>query len=134
MTYKQETIKPYGSGEKGEQVQRMFDSIAHSYDLLNHLLSMGIDKKWRKAAIQSLRPYAPKRILDVATGTGDFALLAAHELHPERLMGIDLSEGMMDVARKKATKARLDEIIKFKKDDCLRLSFPDDEFDALMVA
>ena len=82
MTYKQETIKPYGSGEKGEQVQRMFDSIAHSYDLLNHLLSMGIDKKWRKAAIQSLRPYAPKRILDVATGTGDFALLAAHELHP----------------------------------------------------
>ena len=134
MTYKQETIKPYGSGEKGEQVQRMFDSIAHSYDLLNHLLSMGIDKKWRKAAIQSLRPYAPKRILDVATGTGDFALLAAHELHPERLMGIDLSEGMMDVARKKATKARLDEIIKFKKDDCLRLSFPDDEFDAMMVA
>ena len=80
MSYKQERIKPYGNnGSKGEQVRQMFDSIAHSYDLLNHTLSFGIDKHWRKAAIDSLRPYAPQRILDVATGTGDFAILAAKE-------------------------------------------------------
>ena len=81
MTYKQEKIKPYAEeGAKGVQVEKMFDSIAHSYDLLNHALSMGIDKQWRKAAINSLRPYQPQHILDVATGTGDFALLAAREL------------------------------------------------------
>ena len=96
MSYKQERIKPYGNnGSKGEQVRQMFDSIAHSYDLLNHTLSFGIDKHWRKAAIDSLRPYAPQRILDVATGTGDFAILAAKELKPQELLGIDLSEGMM---------------------------------------
>ena len=92
MTYRQETIKPYGeAGSKHEQVERMFNSIAHSYDLLNHTLSLGIDKHWRKAAINALRPHAPKHILDVATGTGDFALLAARELHPDELLGVDLS-------------------------------------------
>lgn len=134
MTYKQETIKPYGNGEKGEQVQRMFDKIAHSYDLLNHLLSMGIDKKWRKAAINSLRPFKPRTILDVATGTGDFALLATKELQPESLLGVDLSEGMMDVARQKAEKAGLSHIISFKREDCLQLSLPSDTYDAVMVA
>ena len=85
MTYKQETIKPYSQeGEKGKQVEQMFDNIAHSYDLLNHALSLGIDKHWRKAAIASLRPYAPQRILDVATGTGDFALAIARTSLPER--------------------------------------------------
>ena len=102
MTYKQENIKPYNSDEgKGKQVERMFDSIAHSYDLLNHALSLGIDKRWRKAAIDSLRPYHPQKILDVATGTGDFAILAARELHPQKLLGVDLSEGMMNVGREK---------------------------------
>ena len=73
MTYKQEKIKPYTEDSaKGAQVEKMFDSIAHSYDLLNHLLSMGIDKRWRKAAIDSLRPYKPRHILDVVTVTGDF--------------------------------------------------------------
>ena len=78
MTYKQETIKPYArEGSKGEQVEQMFDTIAPTYDLLNHALSLGIDRSWRKAAIAQLKPHAPRRILDVATGTGDFAILAA---------------------------------------------------------
>ena len=135
MTYKQEEIRPYNDTEsKGAQVERMFDGIAHSYDLLNHTLSLGIDKQWRKAAIDSLRPYHPQNILDVATGTGDFAILAAKELCPKELLGIDLSEGMMNVARTKVKAAQLDHIIHFQKEDCLNLSLPDDTFDAVMVA
>ncbi len=135
MTYKQETIKPYGeTGSKHEQVERMFNSIAHSYDLLNHMLSLGIDKHWRKAAINALRPHAPRRILDVATGTGDFALLAARELQPDELLGVDLSEGMMQVGRRKVEKARLGHVIRFQREDCLNLSFPADSFDAVTVA
>ncbi len=133
--YEQEKIKPYGdAGSKGKQVEHMFDSIAHSYDLLNHLLSLGIDRRWRRAAIASLRPYAPQFLLDVATGTGDFALLAARMLRPERLVGVDLSEGMLEVGREKVKRAGLDGVITFHKDDCLHLSLPDDTFDAVTVA
>lgn len=133
--YEQEKIKPYDdAGSKGQQVEHMFDSIAHSYDLLNHLLSLGIDRRWRRAAIASLRPYCPKTVLDVATGTGDFALLAARMLRPERLVGIDLSEGMLGVGREKVKRAGLDTVITFRKDDCLHLSLPDDMFDAVTVA
>ncbi len=135
MSYKQEKIKPYSTeGKKGEQVEQMFDSIAHSYDFLNHALSLGIDRNWRKAAIDSLRPYSPKKILDVATGTGDFALLAAKELRPEELTGIDLSEGMLAVAKSKTEEAGLSKTISFEKGDCLNLPFPDNTFDAVMVA
>lgn len=135
MTYRQESIKPYSNeGPKGEQVERMFDGIAHSYDLLNHTLSLGIDRYWRRAAIRSLKPYAPRQILDVATGTGDFALLAARRLQPDHLLGIDLSEGMLQVGRAKAAKAGLAGTISFKKEDCLALSLPSDSFDAVMVA
>lgn len=135
MTYKQELIKPYdGEGEKGEQVEKMFDSIAHSYDLLNHTLSLGIDRRWRRAAIDSLRPFSPQSILDVATGTGDFALLSARELKPAEVLGIDLSEGMMQVAREKVGKAGLADVIHFQKEDCLKLTLPDNRFDALTVA
>lgn len=135
MTYKQETIKPYdGQGDKGPQVERMFDSIAHSYDLLNHCLSLGIDKRWRRAAIDSLRPYAPKRILDVATGTGDFAILAARSLHPESVLGVDLSEGMLEVGRRKVEQAGLAGTVSLRRADCLALDLPDGGFDALTVA
>lgn len=135
MTYKQEQIKPYNSQEaKGKQVERMFDSIAHSYDLLNHTLSLGIDKHWRKAAIDSLRSFQPQRILDVATGTGDFAMLAAKELKPQELLGVDLSEGMMEVGRKKIKEAQLDNVVHFQKEDCLHLSLDTDSYDAVMVA
>ncbi len=135
MTYEQEKIKPYGDGEaKGKQVEQMFDSIAHSYDLLNHLLSMGIDKHWRRAAINSLKPFAPRKMLDVATGTGDFAIMSARELHPDSLLGVDLSEGMMNVAREKVKKASLEQTVSFQQEDCMKLSFADDTFDALTVA
>ena len=135
MTYKQETIKPYSQeGEKGKQVEQMFDNIAHSYDLLNHALSLGIDKHWRKAAIASLRPYAPQRILDVATGTGDFALLAAKMLRPESLVGADLSEGMLKVAREKALRSEYARALTFQKEDCMDLSFAEGSFDAGTVA
>lgn len=135
MTYKQEKIKPYGEeGEKGRQVEHMFDRISHSYDLLNHCLSLGIDKRWRRAAINSLRPYAPKKMLDVATGTGDFALLAARTLEPESLLGVDISEGMLEVGRKKILQAGLADVVSFRREDCMALSLPDGEYDALTVA
>ena len=135
MAYKQEEIKPYtAEGEKGAQVEQMFDNIAHSYDLLNHCLSMGIDKRWRRAAINTLKPFAPKRMLDVATGTGDFAILAAKMLGPESLLGVDISEGMLDVGRKKVLQGGLANIVKFQKDDCMALSLDDDLFDAITVA
>lgn len=135
MTYKQESIKPYDeNGKKGEQVEQMFDRIAHSYDLLNHALSFGIDKHWRKAAIHSLKPHAPRTMLDVATGTGDFAMLAARELKPEHLWAVDISEGMMAVGRDKVKQAGLDGVIDFRREDCMQLTFADNTFDALTVA
>lgn len=135
MTYKQEEIKPYENKKaKGEQVEEMFNNIAHSYDLLNHILSWGIDKRWRKAAVNSLKLYAPKRILDVATGTGDFAILAAHELQPQEVLGIDLSEGMMRIAFEKVKKENLEKIVHFQKEDCMKLSLESNKFDAVLVA
>ncbi len=135
MSYKQEQIKPYDAATgKTEQVEQMFDNIAPTYDLLNHSLSWGIDRSWRRAAIDSLRPYRPQRILDVATGTGDFAILAAKLLEPEALLGVDLSEGMMEVARQKVEREELQGVIRFQKEDCLNLSFPNGSFDALTVA
>lgn len=135
MSYKQEQIKPYDAATgKTEQVEQMFDHIAPTYDLLNHSLSWGIDRSWRRAAIDSLRPYRPQRILDVATGTGDFAILAAKLLEPEALLGVDLSEGMMEVARQKVEREELQDVIRFQKEDCLNLSFPNGSFDALTVA
>ena len=131
----QEAIKPYAAeGRKEEQVEQMFDRIAPTYDLLNHGLSLGIDRRWRRAAIRSLIPFKPRRILDVATGTGDFALLTARMLRPESLLGIDLSEGMLSVARKKVAEAGLQSVITFKKEDCLHMTLQDDSFDALTVA
>lgn len=133
--YKQEEIKPYSENEsKGKQVEQMFDQIAHSYDTLNHRLSWDIDKGWRRKAIKQLKPYAPKSILDVATGTGDFAILSAEMLKPDKLIGIDISEGMMDIGRNKVKQRNLDSIISFTKGDCMHLPFPDESFDAVTAA
>ncbi len=133
--YDQEKIKPYSAeGRKGAQVAKMFDNIAHSYDFLNHSLSLGVDRIWRRAAINSLKPYNPQEILDVATGTGDFAILTAKKLKPQKLIGIDISQGMIDVGLKKVTKEGLDKTITLQTDDCMRLSFPDNSFDAVTVA
>ena len=133
--YKQEQIKPYeGTGDKGKLVEEMFDNIAPTYDTLNHCLSWDIDKGWRKKAIKRLLPYAPKKMLDIATGTGDFAILAAQMLHPEQLVGADISEGMMEIGRQKVKRMGLDKVISFEKQDCLHLGYEDETFDAVTAA
>lgn len=133
--YKQEEIKPYGKeGEKGKLVEEMFDNIAPTYDTLNHRLSWDIDKGWRKKAIRQLLPFQPKTILDIATGTGDFAILSVKELRPQRMIGIDISEGMMKIGQKKVEAEGLQHIVSFKKDDCTHLSFDDNSFDAVTAA
>lgn len=133
--YKQEQIKPYeGTGDKGKLVEEMFDNIAPTYDTLNHRLSWDIDKGWRKKAIKRLLPYAPKKMLDIATGTGDFAILAAQTLHPEQLVGADISEGMMEIGRQKVKRMGLDKVISFEKQDCLHLGYEDETFDAVTAA
>lgn len=135
MDYPQEHIKPYGKdGKKSEQVEQMFDNIAPAYDKLNHTLSLGIDRSWRKKAIQWLQPFHPQRMMDVATGTGDFAILACQTLQPTELIGTDISEGMMNVGREKVKKAGLSDKISFAREDCTSLSFADNEFDAITVA
>ena len=133
--YEQEKIKPYeGEGEKGKLVEEMFDNIAPTYDTLNHRLSWDIDKRWRRKAIGMLANYKPAKILDIATGTGDFAILAAKNLHPQQLIGADISEGMMEIGRQKVKREKLDSIISFHKEDCLHLSFEEETFDAVTAA
>ena len=113
--YGQEKIKPYGQeGEKKQQVERMFDRIAPTYDELNHRLSWNIDKGWRKKAIKQLQPFAPETILDIATGTGDFAILSAKMLQPKQLIGADISVGMMEIGKRKVAAAHLDHIVSFQ--------------------
>ncbi|MEG1586473.1 MAG: bifunctional demethylmenaquinone methyltransferase/2-methoxy-6-polyprenyl-1,4-benzoquinol methylase UbiE, partial [Bacteroidales bacterium] len=112
----------------------MFDSIAHSYDQLNITLSMGIDRIWRRRAMAALKPYAPKQMLDVATGTGDLAILSAQRLKPKRVTGIDLSEGMLAIGRQKVQRAGLEQLVVMECQDCLNLQFEDNSFDAITVA
>ena len=133
--YEQEVIKPYNQeAEKANQVEQMFDNIAPTYDKLNHRLSWDIDKGWRRKAIRQLQPFAPKTLLDIATGTGDFAILAAKMLKPEKLIGADISEGMMEIGRQKVKAEGLDSIVSFEKEDCLNLSYADGTFDAVTAA
>ena len=133
--YPQENIKPYNKEEKkGVQVEKMFDNIAPTYDSLNHILSLGIDKIWRRQAINKLKPFHPQHMMDVATGTGDFAIKACQILQPEELIGTDISEGMMNVGREKVKHLELDKRISFAKEDCTALTFPDNRFDAITVA
>lgn len=132
--YGQEQINPYHEGEKAKQVEQMFDNIAPTYDKLNHRLSWDIDRGWRRKAILQLAPHKPQDLLDIATGTGDFAILAAEMLHPKRLIGSDISEGMMEIGRQKVKERGLDSIITFERQDCLALSYPDEQFDAVTAA
>lgn len=135
MNYEQEKINPYEDGaEKAQQVEQMFNNIAPTYDKLNHRLSWNIDKGWRKKAIRSLKPFEPKVLLDIATGTGDFAILAARMLHPDKLIGADISEGMMVIGREKVKTAGLQQVISFEKEDCTNLSYPEATFDAVIAA
>lgn len=135
MTYEAEKIVPYSDSEnKGVQVERMFDSIAENYDTLNHTLSMGIDRGWRKKGLSTLKKLNPQSILDIATGTGDLAIQAYDILKPQSILGTDISEGMMEVGRQKAAKASLSDIIRFERQDCMDLKLEDNSFDAAMVA
>ena len=132
--YEQEKITPYHDGEKASQVEQMFDNIAPTYDKLNHRLSWDIDKGWRRKAIKQLAPFHPKSLLDIATGTGDFAIMAAQMLAPQKLIGADISEGMMDIGRQKVKKASLDGVISFEREDCTALTYADGTFDAVTAA
>ena len=133
--YNQEKIKPYNStDEKGKVVEEMFDNIASTYDTLNHRLSWNIDKSWRKKAIRRLAPFSPKTILDIATGTGDFAIMSAKMLLPKTLIGADISDKRMEIGRQKVKEEGLEGIISFQKEDCLNLTFPSNTFDAVTAA
>lgn len=133
--YGSENILPYNEKEhKGVQVKRMFDTIADKYDLLNHTLSFGFDKGWRKKGIAFLRPFSPQSILDIATGTGDLAISMAKKLHPKKITGADISEGMMEVARQKAQQEGMQEQLHFEYQDCTALSYPNNSFDAVTAA
>jgi len=133
--YKQEQVRPYNDNEgKGKQVERMFDQIAPTYDTLNHRLSFDIDKRWRRKAIEQLSPHRPQTMLDIATGTGDFAILAARMLSPRQIVGADISEGMMEIGRDKVKKCGLEKVVSFQKEDCMNLSFDDNTFDAVTAA
>lgn len=133
--YQQETIIPYGAKtDKTQQVEQMFDNIASTYDTLNHRLSWNIDRYWRRKAIRKLQPFAPKEVLDIATGTGDFAIQTCRFLPSVSIKGVDISEGMMAVGRKKVELMGLQERISFERQDCTALTFDDNSYDAVIAA
>ena len=127
-------IKPYNNNKtsKKEEVKEMFNNISKRYDFLNHFLSFGIDKIWRKKAIQVLGEVKPKKILDVATGTGDFAI-ASLKLNPEEVIGVDISNGMLNLGKQKIKRKGLDSIIKMHIGDSENLSYESNYFDGLTV-
>jgi demethylmenaquinone methyltransferase/2-methoxy-6-polyprenyl-1,4-benzoquinol methylase len=128
------SVVPYKNEEaaKKAQVAKMFNNISAHYDFLNHFLSLGIDKLWRKRAIKILKPQAPKMILDVATGTGDFAFEAL-TLNPQKVVGVDISTGMLEHGREKVKKRNLDDKIELKTGDSENLDFQENIFDAVTV-
>src|SRR5262245_2384132 len=120
--------------EKKEQVAGMFDKIAKRYDFLNHLLSAGIDKSWRKKAIAQLKDIQPAKILDVATGTADVAIMTYDALKPKKIIGIDISNGMLSLGREKIEKRGLQDVIELQNGDSETIKYPDNAFDAVTVA
>ena len=129
-------VTPYNQdqGSKKEQVAKMFNNISKRYDLLNHLLSCGIDILWRKKAIKLLKDHNPKHMLDIATGTGDFAIEAFNTLKPDMINGIDISRGMLDVGVEKMKKLNLDKKIILELGDSENIQFKENKFDAATVA
>jgi demethylmenaquinone methyltransferase/2-methoxy-6-polyprenyl-1,4-benzoquinol methylase len=126
-------VKPYNSDRsKKEEVAEMFNNISGRYDFLNHFLSLGIDHLWRARAVKELREINPKRILDIATGTGDFAI-ANLKLKPEEVVGIDISSGMLEVGKEKMKKKKVDHIVSMQLGDSEDLPFDDNYFDGLTV-
>ena len=133
---KVEQVTPYGSqaAAKTEQVRQMFDAIAPAYDFMNRAMTLGIDIWWRRLAVKRLKRLHPTRILDVATGTGDFAIQLHDSLQPEHITGIDLSQGMLDEACRKIKEKGLEQCITFEQGDCMALEIADATFDAVTVA
>jgi demethylmenaquinone methyltransferase/2-methoxy-6-polyprenyl-1,4-benzoquinol methylase len=135
-THPHDEIRPFsGSGKaKKEQVADMFDDIAGRYDKVNRFLSAGTDIGWRKKALKMLKKENPRHILDVATGTGDMAILASRLLNPDRVVGIDISPGMLELGRKKVKNERLEKVIQLQLGDSETINFAKNTFDAVMVA
>ena len=129
-----EQVNPYGEGTKTEQVRQMFDAIAPAYDFMNRAMTLGIDIWWRRLAVKRLKRITPAHILDVATGTGDFAIQLHDSLHPQHITGIDLSPGMLAEAQRKVKEKGLQEVISFEEGDCMALPMQDNTFDAVTVA
>ena len=131
-----ETINPYDGDTrpKTEQVRDMFDSIAPAYDFMNRAMTFGIDKLWRAKAVKMIKNFKTEKILDIATGTGDLAILLTKKLSPKKLIGIDLSEQMLEIGRKKVAQAGLDNIITLEQADCMNLPFENNTFDCITVA
>tara|TARA_B110000091_G_scaffold174763_1_gene188935 strand:- start:6 stop:734 length:729 start_codon:yes stop_codon:yes gene_type:complete len=128
-------IKPYKDSELGkkEQVAQMFDTISENYDELNRVISLGIDVKWRKKVVEIVGKKKPKQILDIATGTGDLVLMMA-SLNPDRIVGLDISAGMLEVGKRKIEKAKLSDKIEMIVGDSEEMPFNDNTFDAITVS
>lgn len=128
-------VKPYKDSELGkkEQVAQMFDNISENYDGLNRVISFGIDVRWRKKVVKIVSQNNPKVILDIATGTGDLALMMA-DLKPDKIVGLDISEGMLEVGKQKVSKADLSEVIEMVVGDSENMPFEDDTFDAITIS
>lgn len=131
-----DSVVPYGKdkGGKKEQVEQMFDNISGHYDFLNHFLSLGIDITWRKKALKFLNNQKPNRLLDVASGTGDFAIMAHKKLQCNDVVGVDISNGMLEVGRKKIKKQGLESFIVLENGDSENLPYETNSFDAVIVA
>ena len=129
-------VTPYKSSHqsKKKQVEQMFDNISSNYDFLNHFLSFGIDHIWRRKTIKVVAENQPNLILDVATGTGDLAFAAQKKINPEKIIGLDLSNGMLEVGRTKIAKRNLNDKLEFIQGDSENLPFEDHYFDAVMVS
>jgi demethylmenaquinone methyltransferase / 2-methoxy-6-polyprenyl-1,4-benzoquinol methylase len=134
--YSHDNVVPFKDSEltKKQQVADMFNRIAFRYDFLNRFLSGGIDVYWRKRAIKELSALDPQIILDVATGTADVALMMTKHLHPKKIIGIDISEGMLELGRKKITGLKLSDNIELQTGDSEAINFADEMFDAVTVA
>lgn len=136
MEVKAEKVLPYGADEraKGEQVREMFDSIAPAYDFMNRAMTFGIDRLWRRRAVRAVAAAQPVRVLDIATGTGDVAIAVARAVPAASVLGIDLSEGMIAIGRRKVADAGLDSRVTLQQGDSLAIDLPDASVDAITVA
>ena len=127
-------VTPYKNSElsKKEQVSEMFDNVSHNYDFLNRMMTLGIDMKWRKKVVQIVKEKNPETVLDIATGTGDFAIMLS-KLNPKKIVGLDLSKGMLEIGIEKVKNKKLDNLIEMVLGDSENLPFEDNSFDAITV-